>query len=147
MAKRNKNKTPKVGVVPAPIKQPKKASEPEFRGGLLSWRFAKADNAGPFAWSNLSDEIYREVLEKLHSYEGMSHNEIDNSGSHTISISKLSKEAQDRLTEIKLDDLDEIMSFRMNGKARVICRPSGSLMRVLWWDPEHQVCPAPKKHT
>lgn len=146
---------PKARTNPKVERRPKLSKEPEerripkaplIRGGLLTWRFSEADKNGPFSWSNLGTN-YRDVLEKLHAYETMTEQEIKNGGSHPISIDNLCKEARDRLVEIKLDDAGELMSFRLKGKERVWCRMFGSVMHVLWWDPQHQVCPSPKKHT
>jgi hypothetical protein len=62
-------------------------------------------------------------------------------------VDKLIKEAQDRLTEISLDDLDELTSLHLTGKGRVWGIIDQGVMNLLWWDPEHQVCPSHKKHT
>lgn len=147
---------PKVAKEPSPKQQPKVASNaragaPNFaqmRGGALVWRFSTADRGGPFAWPTLDKAaVYKTVSERLHQFETMTDLAIAQSGSHAVEISSLSKEARDRLTEIKLDDLDELFSFRIDGPKRVWCRPLGSMMLVLWWDPDHLVCPSFKKHT
>jgi hypothetical protein len=149
-------KRPKVAKEPSPKQSPKvapnsQAKAPNFiqmRGGALTWRFSTADRGGPFAWPTLEDaSSYKSVSERLHQFETMTEADIAQSGSHAVEISSLSKDARDRLTQIKLDDLDELFSFRIDGPTRVWCRPLGSLMLVLWWDPEHLVCPSNKKHT
>ncbi|MBD0328423.1 MAG: hypothetical protein ICV68_18565 [Pyrinomonadaceae bacterium] len=114
---------------------------------MLAWRFGGADKGGPFAWTNLSNSDYRRVLEKSYEFENMEQKAIQASGSHPISIDRLSKEAQNRLTEIELDDIDELMSFRITGAERIFCRADQGVMRVLWWDPNHGVCPSTKRHT
>jgi len=86
-------------------------------------------------------------MEKLHRFETMEETEIRAQGSHPVEISKLSKAAQTRLETIQHDDIDELMSFRLTGKQRVWCRMDNSVMLILWWDPEHAVCPSMKKHT
>ena len=48
---------------------------------------------------------------------------------------------------IRQDDVDELMSFRLDSRGRVWCIQTGNIMRVLWWDPNHEVCPSFKKHT
>lgn len=65
--------------------------------------------------------------------------------SHPIAVTGICKEARDRLTDIKRDDVDELMSFRLTGPNRVWCIQAGNIMRALWWDPEHKICPAKKK--
>ena len=114
----------------------------------MVWRFSAADRGGPFAWSELSDPAeYKAVMEKLHQFETMEETAIRRGGSHPVEPPQLSKAAYDRLVEIKLDDLDELMSFRITGAGRVWCRMSNNVMLVLWWDPTHEVCPSLLKHT
>lgn len=146
---RSKNKTPKVAHLPSPKKEAKIASEPpNFRGGVLTWRLNAVDREGPFSWNGLQERNdFKEVVEKLANFETMSENEIRDSGSHPIEVGKLSKSARNRLIELELDDLDTVFSFRIMGKRRVIAVQRQRYMRLLWWDPEHQVCPSLKKHT
>lgn len=128
-----------------PAKQPHSRELPP---GGLSWRFSRADRGGPFAWTALADPAdYKVVMERLHCFETMCAKDIGASGSHEIQLDRLSKQARDRLQEIEQDDIDTLMSFRITGARRVFCIREREVMQVLWWDPEHQVCPAPKKHT
>ena len=58
------------------------------------------------------------------------------------------KSARDRLQKLKLDDIDELMSFRISGKERVwSIRQLNNVMKVLWWDPNHEIYPIRKRHT
>lgn len=126
----------------------KKPRIPAISGGQLVWRFSSADKNGPFSWSALSEPAaYKEVLEKLHNFETMHEGDIAAQGSHAVELESLCKEARDRLSAIKLDDLDALMSFRLTGERRVWCRVDANVMHVLWWDPDHAVCPSHKKHT
>lgn len=111
----------------------------------MAWRFSGADRAGPFSWTIQPDAKFREVMEKLHEFEGKNWADIINTGSHPIVIQDLCKAARDRLADIKLDDVDELMSFRLTGPNRVWCIQAGNIMRALWWDPEHMICPSKKK--
>jgi hypothetical protein len=113
----------------------------------LGWRFSSCDRNGPYHWPALIDPHYKLVLERLHEFEGMTLAQMRNAGSHPIPRDQLCKEAQDRLAAIKQDDIDELMSFRITGERRVWCIPHRNLMRILWWDPNHQVYPVRKKHT
>jgi hypothetical protein len=130
---------------PQPIKRPK-WRDPEIDGLPLAWRFSGCDRGGPFSWAELTDK-FKEAIERLHEFETKSWDEIIRSGSHPIAVSDIEKPARDRLVQIKQDDIDELMSFRIDGKKRIWCIKDGNIMRVLWWDPEHAVCPAPKRHT
>lgn len=106
------------------------------------------DLSGPFGWDKcLSHEKFLEILTKKKQFEGMSHTELSETGSHAIESFRLSKEARDRLIALKLDDQDEVFSLRLTGKNRVFCIKDGGVMRILWWDPDHQVYPVFKSHT
>jgi hypothetical protein len=141
------SKKPGALVFPAAQKQPRIAA-PHVRGASVAWRFTLADRNGPFAWPNLSEPSeYKVAVEHLHQFEQMDAGAIERSGSHFIEIDALSKEAKNRLIEIKLDDLDGLFSFRIQGKPRIFCRTDNGYMDVLWWDPEHQVCPSAKRNT
>ena len=130
-------KQPKAAFKPEPQKIPRAA--PIWRGASLVWRFSTADKGGPFAWAALAEAtLYKRVMETLHNFETMEEKDIRSQGSHAVEIEQLCKDAKDRLTEIELDDLDALMSFRLAGKARVWCRMDRNVMQVLWWDPQHQ---------
>lgn len=47
-------------------------------------------------------------------------------------------------SDTRRDDIDELMSFRCAGAERVWCIQEANVMKVLWWDPGHQVDPVPK---
>lgn len=66
---------------------------------------------------------------------------------HAIEVDRLSREAQARLEQIGQDDVDEMFSFHFSGKQRIIGIRDMNVVRLLWWDPEHQVCLSHKKHT
>ena len=103
---------------------------------------------GTFLWTGLvHGDPFKEVIERLHEFEKMSWDEIIKTGSHPIEVWKCEKLARNRLAAIQQDDIDQLMSFRIAGQKRVWCIRDQNIMRVLWWDPEHAVCPSPKKHT
>lgn len=112
-------------------------------GHPLAWRFSGSDKGGPFPWVIEDATKFRETVEKLSEFEGKNWNDITGGGSHSIPIRKLCKEATDRLVEIERDDLDELMSLRLTGSNRVWCIRSGHIMRIFWWDENHQVYPTP----
>jgi hypothetical protein len=71
----------------------------------------------------------------------------DKDKNHAIPVADLTREAQDRLAEIGQDDVDELFSLRLSAKERIFGILDESVMRVLWWDPDHRVCPSPKRRT
>jgi hypothetical protein len=111
-----------------------------------SWRFSTVDKLGPFAWPQGKNEELV-IVGKLHSFDSMSWSEISGQDHHSIRVDRLSKDAKDRLADIQQDDIDEVFSFHIQGKPRVICIRDRNVAKLLWYDPEHKVCPSEKKHT
>lgn len=144
--KGQRKKTPRNIESPDPKKRPTSLT-PNVEGPL-AWRFSACDRNGPWAWTSLEPaEKHKEVIERFHEFETKNPGEIRQTGSHSIQLSELIPEALQRLREIKQDDVDELMSFRINGRNRVWCIQDQSVMKVLWWDPDHEVCPSLKKNT
>lgn len=83
-----------------------------------------------------------EVLRRLGNYETMTWREIDGPQSHGIPFGDLAKGARDRLVEISQDDAAEYFSLRVNSAARVRGIRDAHTLRILWWDPNHEVCPS-----
>ena len=111
-----------------------------------SWRFSTVDLNGPFVWP-VGAAVEVQILRKLQQFDSMNWHEIEGPDHHAIGVDRLSKEAQARLTEIKQDDTDEVFSFHFSGKPRIIGIRDMNVVKLLWWDPEHLVCPSQKKNT
>lgn len=67
--------------------------------------------------------------------------------SHPIPFNKIAREAQKRLKEKELDDLEMLYSIRLSGKERIWGKRENEAFYIIWWDPNHTVCPVQKKHT
>ena len=92
----------------------------------------------------------QEIQQKLASFEALTWNEILIQGkkqNHLVRRRDLCKAAQDHLVHVRLDDVDELISLHLSGKERVWGIRSHNVLTVLWWDPDHAVCPSLKKHT
>lgn len=111
-----------------------------------SWRFSTVDRDGPYAWPN-DPTVKVDILDKLHGFDSMRWCEIAGDRHHSISVDSLSSDAKKRLSEISQDDVDEVFSFALGGKPRLICIRTLHVAKVLWYDQEHSVCPSHKKHT
>ncbi len=112
------------------------------------WAFRIVDLGGPWCWSVIRGAVLAEVLARFRDYESMTWEQIDGrTGSHGVEPWKLSRQAQLRLTEIRQDDASELFSLRVTGRRRVWGILDEHVLRILWWDPEHQVCPSIKQHT
>lgn len=93
------------------------------------------------------DRFLEEILPKLQAFETMTWGQILGRNNHQVPVYRLSKDAQKRLQTCKLDDVDTLVSLRLAGLTRVWGIRRQRTLRVLWWDPEHKVCPSKKKHT
>jgi hypothetical protein len=56
-------------------------------------------------------------------------------------ISSICNEAQKRLVELEMDDVDKVFRFRISGKKRFYGILRLHVFMVLWWDPEHNIYP------
>jgi len=142
------------------VRKPKKGRNPATRSKTASstpssvknkrfrWNTESADLGGEYGWDKVEkDTLLKEVIPKLHDYENMTWGEIEGTESHFVDLDKCSREARKRLKEIELDDIEQLFSLRMNGKKRILGRRQGSILYLLWWDPEHQVCPSRRRNT
>ena len=73
--------------------------------------------------------------------------DLGRNGSHHIPVSRIIPQARKRLEEIHQADIDDLYSLRLTGVQRIIGIRDRNNLKILWWDPEHEVCPANKKHT
>lgn len=64
-----------------------------------------------------------------------------------VNIGALCLQARKRLSQIGQGDLDELTSLSLTGTQRVWGIRDVGVLTVLWWDPDHLVCPSLKKHT
>lgn len=109
-----------------------------------SWRVASLELVDPYGWHRLSAEKLLDIRQKLAHFETMSWSELLVQGkkrNHSIKISEITSEARDRLEIIGLA-LDEVVSLRLSGKERVFGYLDNGVLELLWWDPDHQVCPS-----
>jgi hypothetical protein len=124
---------------------------PEFQGASdhlsPAWRFKRADSGWKCAWKDLPHADVHGILQQLSSAEGMSWAEHGRHGSHNVEIFKLAPEARGRLKQLRLDDLEALYSLRLTGKNRVWGVRDHHILRVMWWDPDHDICPSAKKNT
>ncbi len=67
---------------------------------------------------------------------------------HMIPVSRIIKSAQKRLEDLGHDDENSLASFHINGQQRLwAIRRSKNQFYLLWWDPDHEICPSRRKHT
>jgi hypothetical protein len=115
-----------------------------------AWRVSKLEMVDPFGWHRIEAAKLEEVRRKLAHFEAMTWQEIlVSSGhrNHAVAIDRICDAAADRLEEIGQGDIEELVSLRLSGPERVWGIRTGNVLMVLWWDPEHAVCPALLRHT
>lgn len=142
-----KNKRPKAKFQPHLDKTPKTSGRVPPFDGHPSWRFRRLEFDGPWSWRKMTLSDFNRVLEKLSNFETMNWADILGARNHSIPVESLCKRAQDRLQEIRLDDVDEVLSLAITGQERVIGWRIDGVVFLLWWDPKHEVCPSTKGNT
>jgi len=103
--------------------------------------------ADPYGWRSVTRETLLYIREKLANFESMTWSEILVNGkkrNHYIKVSEITSEARRRL-EAKALALDEVVSLRLSGAERVFGYLDNGVLVLLWWDPDHEVCPSLKK--
>lgn len=115
----------------------------------ISWRFQHFDWDGSWPFYDLVD--FREVEAALRQFETMTINGIFHSGSgkgKKYEVARIPcRDALERLEALKLSDQDEIHRLDLGGKKRLYGFLVGNVFHIVFWDPEHQIWPSPKKHT
>lgn len=134
--------------IPAQAKVPRGLSVDQSASQPFNWNLDIVDMEGPFGW-HLSEvaALLQMVFPRLKSLETMTWGQIPETGSHAIEVASLCKEAQDRLVQLGLEEYDSVYSIRLQGRPRLFGIKDRAMLRVLWWDPEHAICPAELKHT
>lgn len=112
------------------------------------WLIGKMDMKGPWGWENIATPTDLSMVRtKLSNFENMKWGDIDGGRNHNIPVSNICKKAQKRLTAIKLDEFDILYSLHLDGKKRVWGIRDNHVLKIIWWDPDHTVCPVKKRHT
>lgn len=130
-------------------KSARKSNDPDnFNSMKPTWMIGQIDRSCDWGWENISlDEFWTEIYSKLKSFESMNWTQIIHSGSHNVKICDFIPEAQKRLDELYLDDLEELFSLRLTGEKRIWGIKNQHILSIIWYDPEHKICPSLKKHT
>jgi len=144
----SKKKKPSFKTFPTPLKAPKISTDPStYWNSRPSWRISIIEMRDPFGWHQINRDTLERVRKRLVNLESQTWREILVQGkkrNHSIAIFKLCKEARDRLTELRLDDYERIWSLGVTATERIFGFLTDGVMDVLWWDPNHSVCPSLK---
>lgn len=114
-----------------------------------AWRLGLLELCEPYGWHRVEPGMIPEVQSKLKNFESMTWAEIlvkGNKQNHSVERFKLCKEAQKRLEELKLEP-DDLVSLRLSGESRIWGIQEDKVLVLLWWDPDHEICPSHLKGT
>ena len=118
--------------------------------------FDKIDRSGNYAFDvNREDFDHKEVLWKMVDYSSMTWGEVKRqthddgkSKHHFLTPGSLSIGAVERLKAKDLEEFsDYIFSFALQNKIRIVGIRNGEKFHVLWYDPNHEICPSKMRHT
>lgn len=109
-----------------------------------NFRIGKMDKGGDWGWDAFESCHIQEFLGHLLDSQKLSWNELRQGRSHLVSVANIIPEAKKRLRTLEADDLDELYSWRISGKKRVWGIKENNIFWLLWWDPEHKICPSLK---
>ena len=144
------SKKPAAGERVRTKKQPHIEAEPSYNQHVLSWHVSLMETVDPFGWHAVDRDKAVQILQKLGNFETQTWNNLIIEGkknNHSVLIEDLCKAARDRLTQLNQDDIEALVSLHLSGKERIWGIRDKYIFKILWWDPDHQVCPSPKKHT
>jgi hypothetical protein len=135
-----------------PTKTPRDREDVEFWKARPQWSFALLDLCAEVGgWLHLRQGEVDNLLARFRQWETMTWGEILAEGgrkrNHRIYVSKCCTASRERLSYLHLDDHEELLSLAVSGQARVIGILDRATFQILWWDPEHKVCPSTMRHT
>lgn len=116
----------------------------------VSWRFAHVDHEGPWGFDDIQPDVLCEILRKLADCESMTLAELRNTRRFFKEYDLpggLCRQALDRLTAMRRDDMTKIHRLEFTGTQRLYGFLEGNIFHVVWWDPSHAVYPSSLKHT
>lgn len=144
-------KVPRFGKLPTTQKEPKAPASQNWDQSYPSWRIRKLEMLHPqFGWRVIDSSKLEDIRKKLGNFESMTWGEIlvkSKKQNHSVQVSALCKEARDHLRDIGQVDIDELVSLHLSGLERIWGILDRNVLSLLWWDPNHSVCPSIKKHT
>jgi hypothetical protein len=146
-----RDKFPKIKQQPTGAKEPRITSNPEgFYDARPSWRIYKLEMCKPYGWHEIDRAVFDRIKDRLIAFESMTWREILIDGKkrhHSVKTDLICKDARQRLAELQLDDYDRLLSLSLSGRERIWGIFSQGVLGILWWDPNHEVCPSLLKNT
>jgi hypothetical protein len=147
-----KNRQPRIQPGHQSSRSPRAAHNPDDANQQTPvWTIGQFDVDGIWGRSRirLPEHLWDDLFAKLKSYESRTWAEIiaNNKRDHAVPVARLIKPARERLNDLKLDDVDELFRLRLTGTQRVWGIREGRVFHLIWWDPDHEICPSELKNT
>lgn len=107
----------------------------------------------PYGWHTIDMKTFEHIQERLKNFESMTWSAILLDGkkqNHSVAVDRLCKQAKDRLEELRLFPVEKLVSLRLSAMGRIWGIPDPkekAVLKLLWWDPRHEICPSLKKYT
>lgn len=139
-------------VPPAGGKSVRTGGDPDSANSKLPvWSIKYFDHDGPWGrhLCDKDDALWACIFVKLRHYESRTWAEItqNKKRDHPVSVDGLTKEARKRLTDLGLDDIESLFRLRLDGTQRVWGIRDREVFRLLWWDPDHEICESHLRNT
>lgn len=140
-------KHPKARFQPVITKEASHTKNPDgYQNQFISWHFECMDTSG--SWP-CSINTLQNIQNRLHEYERIKWSGLSGS-SHPLPINKIIPKAQRRLSELGYSDYENLYQFEIrngNSKQRLWGLRTENIFKILWWDPNHEIYPVPKRNT
>ncbi|HUT99750.1 MAG TPA: hypothetical protein VM054_11845 [bacterium] len=113
------------------------------------WSFSYLQLDGKWCWSSIQRVKLLEIIRKVKEFEKLKWKELlrGNHPAKSIPLENIITEAQGILIDELRIQQDEIVRFRLSGEERIWGLLVEGVFNVIFWDPEHEVCPSELKHT
>jgi len=98
----------------------------------------------PFGWQRVDGDTLLYIRERLAHFETMTWAEIlvqSKKQNHSIKVEDICAAARQRL-DVRRLILDDVVSLRLSGRERVYGYLDNGVLILLWWDPDHEICPS-----
>jgi hypothetical protein len=118
-----------------------------------AWRVSILETQDPYGWHTIDLTTFEHIRERLGNFETMTWRDILIVGkkqNHSVAVGRLCKQAKDRLEQLSLFGVEKLVSLRLSARERIwgIQDPMDkAVLKLLWWDPDHEICPSLKKYT
>ncbi len=113
---------------------------------VICWHVGKIDWDGPWGMKACRNIDFRRLVdETISNWQTMTWAELYRTSGgrrrgtnhHPILVSNLSSTAKKRLKDIEEDDIETIVSLRINSRERLYGIRAGQVFQALWYDPWH----------